>query len=104
MLLGCVLRRAEVAKLQVRDLQQRQEHWAVVDLVGKGRHIRTVPVPDWVEATLDEWTQAAAIADGRLSRCESLRHDLGRWDHRRSGLAYREGLGIVSRHPAAGAS
>jgi len=41
----------------------------VVDLVGKGRHIRTVPVPDWVKATLDEWTQAAAIADGRLFRC-----------------------------------
>jgi site-specific recombinase XerD len=28
MLLGCGLRRAEVAKLQVRDLQQREEHWA----------------------------------------------------------------------------
>ena len=40
-LLGCGLRRAEVAKLQVRDLQQREEHWAVVDLIGKGRHIRT---------------------------------------------------------------
>jgi site-specific recombinase XerC len=50
------LRRAEVAKLQVRDLQQREEHWAVVDLIGKGRHIRTVPVPGWVKATLDEWT------------------------------------------------
>jgi site-specific recombinase XerD len=69
MLLGCGLRRAEVAKLQVRDLQQREEHWAVVDLIGKGRHIRTVPVPDWVKATLDEWTRAAAIADGRLFRC-----------------------------------
>ena len=69
MLLGCGLCRAEVAKLQVRDLQQREEHWAVVDLIGKGRHIRTVPVPDWVKATLDEWTQAAAIRDGRLFRC-----------------------------------
>ena len=68
-LLGCGLRRAEVAKLQVRDIQQREEHWAVVDLIGKGRHIRTVPVPDWVKATLDEWTQAAAIGEGRLFRC-----------------------------------
>jgi site-specific recombinase XerD len=68
-LLGCGLRRAEVAKVQVRDLQRREEHWAIVDLVGKGRHIRTVPVPDWVKATLDEWTQAAAIPDGRLFRC-----------------------------------
>jgi site-specific recombinase XerD len=47
LLLGCGLRRAEVAQLQVRDVQQREEHWALVDLIGKGRHIRTVPVPDW---------------------------------------------------------
>jgi len=46
LLLGCGLRRAEVAKLQVRDVQQREEHWALVDLIGKGRHIRTVPVPE----------------------------------------------------------
>ena len=37
-LLGCGLHRAEGAKLQIRDTQQREEHWAVVDLVGKGRH------------------------------------------------------------------
>ena len=70
-LLGCGLHRAEVAKLQVRDIQQREEHWALVDLMGKGRHIRTVPVPDWVKAAVDEWTKAAGIADGRVFRCVS---------------------------------
>jgi len=45
LLLGCGLRRGEVSNLRVRDIQQRDEHWAVVDLVGKGRHTRTVPVP-----------------------------------------------------------
>jgi site-specific recombinase XerD len=70
-LLGCGLRRAEVAKLQVRDIQQREEHWVLVDLMGKGRHIRTVPVPDWVKAAVDEWTKAAGIADGRVFRCVS---------------------------------
>ena len=68
-LLGCGLRRAEVAKLQLRDLQQRDAHWAVVDLIGKGRHIRTIPVPDWVKSTLDEWTSAASISEGQLFRC-----------------------------------
>ena len=43
LLLGCGLRRAELAKVDVRDFQQREEHWAIVDLMGKGRHIRTVP-------------------------------------------------------------
>ena len=68
MLLGCGLRRAELAKLEVRDLQQREEHWAVVDLMGKGRHIRTVPVPDWVKSAVDTWTASAKIVDGRLFR------------------------------------
>jgi hypothetical protein len=48
--LGCGLRRKEAAELEVADLQRREEHWAIVDMVGKGRHIRTVPVPDWVKA------------------------------------------------------
>ena len=71
LLLGCGLRRAEVANLRVRDVQQRDEHWAVVDLVGKARHMRTVPIPDWVKAALNEWTDAAGITDGRLFRCVS---------------------------------
>jgi site-specific recombinase XerD len=68
LLLGCGLRRAELAKLDVRDLQQREDHWAIVDLMGKGRHIRTVPVPDWAMATVDAWTKAAAITEGRVFR------------------------------------
>ena len=71
LLLGCGLRRAEVAKLQVRELQQREDHWAVVDLMGKGRHIRTVPVPDWVKAAVNAWTSAASIVDGPLFLCVS---------------------------------
>lgn len=50
-LLGCGLRRRELADLDFTHLQQREEHWAVVDLIGKGGHIRTVPVPDWVKDT-----------------------------------------------------
>ena len=42
-------------------LQRREERWAIVDLVGKGRHIRTVPVPNWVKETLDAWLAAAGI-------------------------------------------
>jgi site-specific recombinase XerD len=40
-----------------------------VDLVGKGGHIRTVPVPDWVKATVDFWTTAAGLSGGRVFRC-----------------------------------
>ena len=35
--LGCGLRRSELAHLTVEQLQRREEHWAVVDLIGKQR-------------------------------------------------------------------
>jgi site-specific recombinase XerD len=68
LLLACGLRRHEVVALTLDHLQQREEHWAVVDLVGKAGHMRTVPVPDWVKSELDEWLAAAAIVRGRLFR------------------------------------
>lgn len=45
-LLGCGLRRAELTTLRVEDIQQREEHWVIADLIGKAGHIRTIPVPD----------------------------------------------------------
>jgi site-specific recombinase XerD len=68
-LLGCGLRRRELADLDFRYLQRREEHWAIVDLVGKGGHIRTVPVPEWVKATVDIWTTASGVSGGRVFRC-----------------------------------
>ena len=68
-LLGCGLRRRELAELTLDLLQRREDHWAIVDLVGKGGHIRTVPVPEWVKQTLDDWLMAAGIGRGRVFRC-----------------------------------
>ena len=44
----CGLRRHELAELSFGHLQQREGHWAIVDLSGKAGHVRAVPVPDWV--------------------------------------------------------
>lgn len=68
-LLGCGLRRRELIDLTLDHLQRREEHWAIVDLVGKGGHIRTVPMPDWVKQTIDDWLRVAAVAHGRIFRC-----------------------------------
>jgi site-specific recombinase XerD len=68
-LLGCGLRRRELAELAVDHLQRREGHWAIVDLIGKGGHIRTVPVPDWVKCAIDEWVNAAGVTSGKLFRC-----------------------------------
>ena len=67
-LLGCGLRRSELVHLKLHDVQQREGHWAIVDLVGKGGHVRTVPVPGWVKSRIDEWTQTSGIASGRVFR------------------------------------
>jgi site-specific recombinase XerC len=62
-LLGCGLRRRELAQLQISHLQRCEEHWAMVDLIGKGGHIRTVPIPEWVKDVLDRWLSAADSFD-----------------------------------------
>ena len=67
-LLGCGLRRRELAELTLDLVQRREDHWAIVDLVGKAGHIRTVPLPDWVKQTLDDWLLAAGIVTGRVFR------------------------------------
>jgi integrase len=56
---------------QIEDLQIRQGHWAIVDLVGKGSHIWTVPMPLWVKDAVDRWREAARVAGGRIFRAVS---------------------------------
>jgi site-specific recombinase XerD len=68
-LLGCGLRRRELIDLTFDHVQRREDHWAIVDLVGKGGHIRTVPMPDWVKQTIDDWMAIAQIAQGKIFRC-----------------------------------
>ncbi len=68
LLLGCGLRRGELLALTLESLQQREEHWVIADLLGKGGHVRTVPVPAWVKDTVDAWVLAAGITRGRVFR------------------------------------
>jgi site-specific recombinase XerD len=67
-LIGCGLRRAELVALKAQDFQIREDHWVIADLIGKGKHIRTVPVPIWVKRTVDCWTAAAEITAGTIFR------------------------------------
>ena len=68
LLIGCGLRRAEAAALKIEEIQLREGHWIIADLKGKGGHIRTVPVPDWVKARIDAWTASACLNTGILFR------------------------------------
>jgi len=79
LLLGCGLRRSELVALYISHFQQREEHWAIVDLVGKGGHVRTVPVPEWVKKAIDGWASAAGICEGKLFR--SIRKNGTLWGY-----------------------
>lgn len=60
-MLGCGLRRSEVATLTWENVQQREGRWVIVDLIGKGKRVRTVPMPSWAKAALDAWRVELAL-------------------------------------------
>jgi integrase len=68
MLLGCGLRRAELVAVKIEDFELREDHWVLADLIGKGRHMRTVPVPGWVKLAIDAWLEATELQNGTLFR------------------------------------
>jgi site-specific recombinase XerC len=50
LLVGCALRRRELASLNIEDIQMREGRWVIADLIGKGGRIRTVAVPNLGQA------------------------------------------------------
>jgi integrase len=68
LLLGCGLRRSEVVGLRLDQLQLRESRWVIVDLVGKGGRIRTVPVPNWCKGIVDVWLRDSGVNEGKVFR------------------------------------
>src|SRR3984957_801513 len=64
LLLGCGLRRSEVVGLTLDQVQTRDGRWVIVDLIGKGKRLRTVPVPPWSKQLLDAWLRHAEVSQG----------------------------------------
>ena len=67
-LLGCGLRRGEAAAVSVAQFRIVEDRWVIADLVGKHGRIRTVAVPIWAKAAVDEWCRVGSIMAGRLFR------------------------------------
>jgi site-specific recombinase XerD len=66
LMVGAGLRRSEVSKLRLEDIQQRDGRWAIVDLLGKGNRVRTIPIPAWAKMAIDEWINLSGIMGGRI--------------------------------------
>jgi integrase len=83
LLVGCALRRRELASLTVEDLQMRENRWVIIDLVGKGGRVRTVAIPVWVKKGIDAWQAAGSVDKGPLLRSVSkggkVGESLGDW-------------------------
>lgn len=67
-LIGCGLRRAEAANLSFEHVQQRDGRWVLVDLIGKRDKVRSVPMPNWTKAAINEWSQASGVTEGLVFR------------------------------------
>jgi integrase len=84
LLVGCALRRQELASLNIDAIQMREGRWVLPDLRGKGGRVRTVAIPIWVKHGIDAWMVEAKIEDGRLLRPLSksgklIGDELGDW-------------------------
>ena len=53
--LGCGLRREELISLRWSQYQMRDGRMLLVDVIGKGEKLRTLPVPDWAVECVDRW-------------------------------------------------
>jgi site-specific recombinase XerD len=67
-LIGCGLRCREAAALTISHIQLRDARWVVVDLIGKGGRVRTIPMPSWTKSAIDSWIAAVEISEGSVFR------------------------------------
>ena len=67
-LIGCGLRRRESTTLSVEHIQLRDARWVIVDLIGKGARVRTVPMPGWTKHAVDAWMAGSGISSGLVFR------------------------------------
>ena len=105
LLVGCGLRRGELAGLDFQDVAQREGRWAIVDLVGKHGRVRTVPMPSWAKTVLDRWASAARISSGPVLRPVSKAGRVGSGPLTPQSIfetviayARRAGLGRITPH------
>jgi site-specific recombinase XerD len=67
-LIGCGLRRSEAASLTFDHVQQRDGRWVLLDLIGKRDKVRSVPMPNWAKAAIDDWGKASGVTEGLVFR------------------------------------
>ena len=67
LLLGCGLRRAEACSLETAQCVRHNGRLLLVNLAGKGNKKRTVAVPEWAAADIEDWLKELESAQCRHS-------------------------------------
>ena len=99
-MLGCGLRRSEVAALTFSHIQRRNGHWLIVDLVGKGQRMRSIVMPDWCKDAVGAWATAADLVDGPVFRNVTKGDTLRQYTAAGDGLTPEGVSWIVKRYAA----
>ena len=87
LLVGCALRRRELANLDIEEIQLREGRWVIADLKGKGGRVRTIAIPLWAKQAVNAWMTAAGIEEGKLLRSVTKAGKLKR-DHLNDGAIW----------------
>ena len=98
-LIGCGLRRSEAAKLCGNHIQQREGRWAIVNLVGKGNRVRTVPMPSWTKVCINAWEHALRMEIGPFLPAERIFRAINKADKLsgvRKATGYQRSDGYMS--------
>ena len=61
LMIGTGMRLEEISRLNIEDLRKREGRMCIVDMVGKGRRVRTIPVARWLEDGILRWLVAAKL-------------------------------------------
>jgi site-specific recombinase XerC len=105
LLLGCGLRRSEVVGLNLDQLQSREGRWVIVNLVGKGKRLRTVPVPSWSKELLNAWLRHSGVSEGKVFRRVLKGGNATRsWRDSQRSLVRGEAVCPEGRHKQSGTS
>jgi len=64
LMLSCGLRREDVAKLKGVDLAMVGGRWVLLNIVGKGRRVGTIPVAGWAADAVHKWWEVRAAWAG----------------------------------------
>ena len=81
MLIGCGLRRAELLALHIESIQQREEHWVIADLVGKGGTRANGADPRFWrrrERRAVSGAETGSLSSGFVTACRCRREDADR--------------------------